>query len=841
MSVKLCFLLSVLYSFASTNKLFKYLKLRYDHLIVQELNNLLRLSGRRVRSKERSRFLEKCLEGHVTPTFIKDRVVKTKPKWPSTIERAFLKDELEKERDLLEHARRMYSSLLPCVLQKISLFDRIRFSKLLNLTTDRLQRESRVKYDKTLKWLIKTQLGVGVLQHSAILNFSSIELSDMQKDVLCRGLGFGIPPSRNVTSFQAVASEFELCWQQLERLPTCTSDECRQECKASLASFAHQYSSTGIDRNGFVLSNGHLKVISDLRRNNDIVVTRPDKGNGVVLLDRKDYVDKMLSILSDESKFCRIGDAETSDSTMQHERALQAFLLRAVKNNHLPRDVYGRIRPVGSTRPRMYGLQKIHKPGVPLRPILSMINAPQHELAKWLSEVLKPVVAKYSAHTIRDTFQFCSDITEFDQQHGAKELFMCSFDVTSLFTNIPLEETIGICLDSLYRDPDVPSPVVPETLLRKLLFKATTEIEFSFDNIMYRQVDGVAMGSPLGPILANIFCGFCEAKINSDEFPSFYRRFVDDTFSIFQGGEECASRFFKRLNSVHPSLQFTMEQEHDDQLPFMDVLVKRHGNRLVRSIYRKPTFTGLYVRWDSFSPTDQKIAALRSLVSRAIKICSPEELENELGVIKSIFLNNAFPASVIDRTILRVRNQLQGTGIGDNLKNKGDGENNVLLRLPWIGPPSTMFRAGIRRAIGRGFPNASLRIVFHSTKAFSGRAKDFLPASSKSCLVYEFTCDCASTYVGRTSQSLAERISQHLPDRLFERATRSRKSTADSAITRHMREHPECINTDPKSRFKVLASARDFWHLEVLEALFIKARNPSLCAQKEHVRVLKLF
>ena len=86
MSVKLCFLLAVLYSFASTNKLFKYLKLRYDHLIVQELNNLLRLSGRRVRSKERSRFLEKCLEGHVTPTFIKDRVVKTKPKWPSTIE-----------------------------------------------------------------------------------------------------------------------------------------------------------------------------------------------------------------------------------------------------------------------------------------------------------------------------------------------------------------------------------------------------------------------------------------------------------------------------------------------------------------------------------------------------------------------------------------------------------------------------------------------------------------------------------------------------------------------------------------------------------------------------------
>ena len=111
----------------------------------------------------------------------------------------------------------------------------------------------------------------------------------------------------------------------------------------------------------------------------------------------------------------------------------------------------------------------------------------------------------------------------------------------------------------------------------------------------------------------------------------------------------------------------------------------------------------------------------------------------------------------------------------------------------------------------------------------------------KMCLVGEFTWDGASTYVGRTSQSLAKRISQHLPNRLFERATRSRKSTADSAKTRHVREHPECLITDPKSRFKVSASACDSWHLEVLEALFIKARNLSLCAQKEHVRVLKLF
>ena len=110
---------------------------------------------------------------------------------------------------------------------------------------------------------------------------------------------------------------------------------------------------------------------------------------------------------------------------------------------------------------------------------------------------------------------------------------MCSFDICSLFTNIPLEETINLCLDALYRDDFIKQPPVPETLLKKMLLKATTEVEFSFNEDMYRQVDGVAMGSPLGPVLANIFVGFCETKIAKEDFPELYHRYVDDTFFYF--------------------------------------------------------------------------------------------------------------------------------------------------------------------------------------------------------------------------------------------------------------------------------------------------------------------
>ena len=105
----------------------------------------------------------------------------------------------------------------------------------------------------------------------------------------------------------------------------------------------------------------------------------------------------------------------------------------------------------GASRPRIYGVPKIHEDGNPLRPILSMTNAPQHSM--WLTEVLKPVADKYKKNTIKDTFEFCEPVEEYSREHDWGTLFICSYDVTSFLTSILVAETINICMDSLYRDP----------------------------------------------------------------------------------------------------------------------------------------------------------------------------------------------------------------------------------------------------------------------------------------------------------------------------------------------------------------------------------------------------
>ena len=99
--------------------------------------------------------------------------------------------------------------------------------------------------------------------------------------------------------------------------------------------------------------------------------------------------------------------------------------------------------------------------------------------------------------------------------------------------------------------------------------------------------------------------GHCESQIDTENLPAFYNRFVDDTFSVFLCRSD-SEQFFHLLNGLNPALKFTLEEERVGKLPCMDVFVERVTDGFQRSVYRKPTFTGLYRRWDSFAPINQK-------------------------------------------------------------------------------------------------------------------------------------------------------------------------------------------------------------------------------------------
>ena len=120
---------------------------------------------------------------------------------------------------------------------------------------------------------------------------------------------------------------------------------------------------------------------------------------------------------------------------------------------------------------------------------------------------------------------------------------------------------------------------------------ATRGVEFSFNNQMYKQLDGMAMGSALGPALANIVVGFHESRLfNNTVKPGVYFRYVDDTFVIL----ECDC-FLVYLNQLHPTLNFTVEKEQNSSLNFLAVSLEKGGTEFLTSIYMKSKFTGQYI------------------------------------------------------------------------------------------------------------------------------------------------------------------------------------------------------------------------------------------------------
>ena len=235
---------------------------------------------------------------------------------------------------------------------------------------------------------------------------------------------------------------------------------------------------------------------------------------------------------------------------------------------------------------------------------------------------------------------------------------MASFDVSSLFTNIPLDETIAIITDTLFSETDTLRTAdcsFTKIQFKKLLELAVKENHFIFSDQLYDQIDGVAMGSPLGPTLANIFMCALEQNFLTNcpsEFqPILYRRYVDDTYCIFENINQVES-FLEYLNSQHPNIKFTHEVEENNSLAFLDVLVIHDGNGFATNLYRKKTLTGLYTNFESLSPSKYKVNLVTVLVYRSFHICSSyAHFHDQLCNIKRFLQQNCFPKHLIDKLI----------------------------------------------------------------------------------------------------------------------------------------------------------------------------------------------
>ena len=317
------------------------------------------------------------------------------------------------------------------------------------------------------------------------------------------------------------------------------------------------------------------------------------------------------------------------------------------------------------------------------------------------------------------------------------QLVMVSFDVKSLFTNVPLVETINIILNKLFTQDNETVSGFDRSTFKDLLELAVLDTNFIFDNKLYHQIDGMAMGSPLGPTFANIFMCHLEEGIFSecpDEIkPKLYKRYIDDTFAIFETFEQ-ADRFLNFINSRHPNIEFTIETEQENSLSFLDICISRTNNTFSTGVYRKNTFTGLGLNFYSFCPLNFKINSCKTLLHRAYNICSDwNKFHMEVSFLIEYFGKNCYPPAVFYGVLRKFLNNI----FSPPMQHCTVPKKKVYVSLPYMGNLTTSIKKDLTSHLTRLYPYVQFHFIFKNNFTLGNlfKFKDGIPKLFRSGII----------------------------------------------------------------------------------------------------------
>ena len=587
-----------------------------------------------------------------------------------------------------------------------------------------------------------------------------------------------------------------------------------------------------------LISDRLKKAAEELRNDPDIVIRKGDKSSLYVILNREDYHRKLDNILQDRSKFMPI----TSDPTAQLKKRLNALITAA---NALKDGVHFQ-KIIGEYKPGyIYGKVKTHKDGNPLRPIISQIPTPSYHLAKRLNELITPYIPTH--HTLKSSDELI------DILHSSKPAgLIASLDVESLFTNVPVERTIEVICDYVYNNQNSKPLTLSRPILTKMLKACTTESPFRCpQGQLYRQIDGIAMGSPLGVLFANAYMCKIESEVLDEvsEKPKIYKRYVDDIFV------ECDTE--DQLTEIHNTmenksvLKFTHEIGTEKKLPFLDISVDASSpSRHHMEVHRKSTNTGKCLNASSECPQRYIRGVIRTYVRRALKTCTTwAKIDSELKNIKRILTNNNYSTKDIDQETNKAIDLL----INKKITNKSTEQKpatpdrtGTTHRLYYKNQFSSAYKEDERvlkniikkNVAPKNHTDRIVLIIYYKSRTTSNLImKNNTHQESKlkaNNVVYMYRCphgDCKlrnTTYVGHTKTSLSRRLTCHLQT---------------GAPRQHtLEEHGYNITrSDLVNNTKILATEKCQKRLQILEAVIIRENSPTLNIQYDFQGILKLY
>ena len=280
--------------------------------------------------------------------------------------------------------------------------------------------------------------------------------------------------------------------------------------------------------------------------------------------------------------------------------------------------------------------------------------------------------------------------------------------------------------------------------------------------------------------------------------PKLWLRYVDDIFAIWGYGEEPLNTLHDHLNSQHPAIQFTVEQEVDGRIPFLDVLVERKDTSVRTSVFRKKTHTDQYINFNSHHHPRILTGVIKCLKDRANRICHKSKKKQELKHLEKVFRANDFPASAVMKSLHHVHHHTPQTATDDSKK---------VLYLPYVRDISERIQQ-VCRPLG-------ISTVFKSSSTLRQslvRVKNRIPPEKRKGVVYEIPCqDCEHVYIGETGRILQKRVTEH--------RSAVRRFDKNNGIAVHAWNEEHAVDWEAA---RVISTAPHYWNRRTIEAIHIQ-------------------
>ncbi len=794
-----------------------YIRARYGVDVLNSLNSLLSLNQKLAQHRSHKSFLRRCLQNDILPRGFIIKNIWTRNKRTADYLR-FTGFRLMRF-EICHHYRSIHNlcqklrSLWFDLNNTLSDDDNQRFNDLAQCKYRSTAGKAYYRHNRKFSNLFPRQHPSlwpnSDFRDSVLINKTNIEFTNSEKDVLALDPKFVCANKKPPVSDLIVAVE-----SAAQKLPSQAEQD--KVVRTTVNCIKH-YREHNLNRD-------HMSAIRSIQtklRQNNALLMRADKGNKTVILDKSNYDNKIKSHLDNPAIY---EDVPKSRNPVLFTRNKLNRLLAPLKTSNPTIRMTDLLPSVDrSALPQPYALAKVHKPDMPFRIITPTYSFVSYRVSKLIHKMLYPFVTQISAR-ISSSRDFIQDIRSLNLP---KNFVICSFDVVSLFDNVDVNEFLSLFRNIVTQRNMWVSCVpifesLPDSTIVEIASVVLNNSYLNFLGNVKRQRFGVPMGSPCSVAVSELFMDLIETKALStcptSCKPMFYRRFLDDCFSIFEGDANTINNFLNHLNSINPRVQFTVEYEKNNQLPFLDILLTRKSGSISFSVYQKPTHSNRYAHPSSFVPRTVMASVTRALRLRAYLYCDEKPtLDRELNRICSTLKDNGYPSETIRNHLLEPRL---------TTKNRSTECSNVFI--PFFGQGTFKIK--------RFYENHGLNVRLSHLPTLHDKLyykrNENLNVIDRRNVVYRLTCKtCGKSYIGQTTRQLKKRIDEHIKD-----AQSTKDDNKITGVSLHIRSTGHC-DFDPE----ILDRDNKEWRLKIRESIKINETAPDLNGNDGGIEINKFW